>query len=515
MTQRTLAMLRAQITPGILLRMMADASLMTAALLAGVVVRLLVVIVFEKPDHMTSSFYVRRDALNFAIAVVPLCVVAITTFWLLGFYTYGKQYIGRFKPIVVAQGVTLTFLVFGFANYFLLGELPVSRGGYYLAWFFAVVMMVGARVWTDLWKGYVDPERQRMMQANLQHRHVLVIGGAGYIGSALVPLLLDAGFRVRVLDIMMFGDEPLKSVLDHPRLEIIRGDFRNVVSLFRAMQEVSSVVHLGAIVGDPACQLDEALTIDVNLVSTQVIAEMAKHAGVQRFVFASTCSVYGASDDLLSERSAVRPISLYGHTKLASERVILDQAGGGFAPTILRFATIYGFSGRTRFDLVVNLLTAKARLEGEITIHGGDQWRPFVHVEDAARAVLATLDAPLHDVNREIFNVGSDDQNHTIRQIGEMIRDRVIDANLVVSESTTDNRNYRVKFQHIREQLDYHPRWTIEAGIQQVLEAIAAGDVTDYNEPKYSNVKFLDTEGASLLAQDQWAHDLINDVAKE
>jgi nucleoside-diphosphate-sugar epimerase len=507
--------LKIRMTPGIALRVAADAALVMAALLAGLVVRLLILIVFEKPDDITSFYYVQRDAISFAQVFAPLTIIALVTFWLNGFYTYGKNYISRFKPIVVAQAVTLAFLVFGFASYLIFREVPISRGAYYLAWFFAVLFIVGARVWTDLWKGYVDPERQRIMKANAEQDRILVIGGAGYIGSALVPLLLEEGHRVRVLDILMFGDEPLKRVIDHPKLEIVQGDFRNVVTLFRAMQDVGSVVHLGAIVGDPACQHDEELTIDVNLVSTQVIAELAEHAGVQRFVFASTCSVYGASDELLDERSPVRPISLYGHTKLASERVLLEEAGGGFAPTVLRFATIYGFSGRTRFDLVVNLLTAKARLEGEITIHGGNQWRPFVHVEDAARSIVATLAAPIHVVGGEIFNVGSDDQNHTILEIGEMIRDRVIDSKLSVCESATDNRNYRVSFRRVADRLGFSPKWSIEDGIQQVLEAIAAGDVTDYRDERYSNEKFLTSQGASMLVQDQWARDMINDVASE
>ncbi len=325
-------------------------------------------------------------------------------------------------------------------------------------------------------------------------------------------MLLERGHQVRVLDILLFGEGPLKKVLGHPNLEIIRGDFRNIVTLFQSLQDVNSVVHLGAIVGDPACQLNEELTIDVNLVSSHVIAELAKHCGVQRFIFASTCSVYGASDALLDERSSVQPISLYGHTKLASERVVLEVAGEGFAPTILRFATIYGFSGRTRFDLVVNLLTAKARLEGEITVHGGQQWRPFVHVEDAARSILLTLEAPLVKVDCQTFNVGSDEQNYTILQVAEIIRDRVLNAHLSVSESNTDNRNYRVAFDKIARDLGFRPTWTLEDGIQQVLEAIASGEVTNYQDAQYSNAKFLTEEGTGMLAHEQWARDLISDA---
>jgi nucleoside-diphosphate-sugar epimerase len=233
---------------------------------------------------------------------------------------------------------------------------------------------------------------------------------------------------------------------------------------------------------------------------------------VRRFVFASTCSVYGASDELLDERSETRPLSLYGRTKVASERVLLQLANPQFAPIILRFATIYGLSGRTRFDLVVNLLTARARLDGEITIHGGNQWRPFVHVEDAARGIVAVLTAPLESVGNQTFNIGGDDQNYTITQVGELVHDRVPEAKIVVDSANGDPRNYRVSFRKARQQLGFLPRWTVDDGIQQVLEAIASGQVVDYDDPRYSNAKYLSAEGTSKLAQHQWARQMLQEL---
>ena len=311
-----------------------------------------------------------------------------------------------------------------------------------------------ARVWNQLWQKTVEPERQHSSAAAKSGR-VLVIGGAGYIGSALVPKLLDAGYRVRVLDIMMYGREPLDPVRNHPQLELLEGDFRHVDNVVRAMRDVEAVVHLGAIVGDPACKLDESLTIDINLSSTRMIAQLAKSHRVERFVFASTCSVYGARPDVLDERSEARPLGIYGNTKYASEMVLQDLADASFAPTILRFATIYGLSGRTRFDLVVNLLTAKAKIDGQITVHDGDQWRPFVHVEDAASAIMAVLQAPLATVGNEVFNVGSNEQNYTIRQVGELIHQQVVSAELMISESGQDGRDYRVDFSKIRNLLSF------------------------------------------------------------
>jgi len=249
------------------------------------------------------------------------------------------------------------------------------------------------------------------------------------------------------------------------------------------------------------------VTVAVNLSATQMIAQVAKASGIRRFIFASTCSVYGACDELLDERSEVEPISLYGHTKLAAENGLKSMADANFAPTLLRFATIYGLSGRTRFDLVINVLSAKAKAEGQITVHGGNQWRPFVHVDDAALGVFTALEAPLSVAGNQTFNVGSDEQNHTIGEIGQMVKDQVFTAELICEESNTDNRNYRVSFQKIHNLLGFTPVWTIEAGISQVLEAVASGEVQDYRDAKYSNVKFLSDSGAIELvrADDDWS----------
>jgi nucleoside-diphosphate-sugar epimerase len=246
-----------------------------------------------------------------------------------------------------------------------------------------------------------------------------------------------------------------------------------------------------------------------------MIAELAKSVGVERFIFASTCSVYGACDELLDERSFVRPISLYGQTKLASEQVLYQLSGERFGPTIVRFATIYGLSGRTRFDLVVNVLAAKAKIEGKITVFGGDQWRPFVHVDDAAEAVAMALEAPRELVANQVFNVGSNEQNFTINDVGRMVHEQVPTAELLINQQDADKRNYRVSFDKIRNLIGFTPNWTVPQGISQVLEAIASGDVQDYNDPRYSNVKFLTETGTANLARERWARELIKSMSGE
>ncbi|MDE3197825.1 MAG: NAD-dependent epimerase/dehydratase family protein, partial [Acidobacteriota bacterium] len=240
---------------------------------------------------------------------------------------------------------------------------------------------------------------------------VLVVGGAGYIGAVVVRKLLHKGYRVRVLDRLVYGDGALRDIMNHRRLEFMQGDCRNIHDVVKAMTGVGSVVDLAAIVGDPACEQDHKTALETNYAATRMMIEVARGEHVQRFVFASSCSVYGASDEVMYEDSAVRPISLYAETKVDSEKALLAEASQDFHPTILRFSTIFGLAPRPRFDLVVNLLAARAIQERTITIFNGEQWRPFLHVSDAAEAVVQALTAPAEAVSGQVFNVGDDRMN--------------------------------------------------------------------------------------------------------
>jgi nucleoside-diphosphate-sugar epimerase len=342
---------------------------------------------------------------------------------------------------------------------------------------------------------------------------VLVIGGAGYIGSALVESLLNRDLRVRVLDALHFGEDPLSRVSGHPNLTLVRADFRHIEALTRAMSGVGTVIHLGGLVGDPACAVDPDLTIDVNVTATKLIGEIAKASGVRRFIFASSCSVYGASDELVDEGSRFNPQSLYARTKVASEAVLHTLNDSTFAVTCLRFATVYGVSGRARFDLVVNLLAAKAVRDGIITVFGPDQWRPFVHVEDVARAIVTTLQAPIGAVAGEVFNVGSDSQNYTLGDVAELIKAQVPEARIVSDMACVDKRNYRVSFRKIRAQLGFEPTWTVDGGIAQVIRAVRSNEVGHYSLPPYSNLlslKALGTQRFGTFKITGWEHELMN-----
>lgn len=330
---------------------------------------------------------------------------------------------------------------------------------------------------------------------------VLVTGGAGYIGSSLVRRLLKQGYRVRVLDRMLYGSYAIQDLLDHPQLELFTADFRHSAMAAHAVKGADAVVHLGAIVGDPACALDVNFTNETNVEGSLILADLCKVYGVPRFLFASSCSVYGASDQPLDERSALSPISLYAETKIQVEQALLRMQDVKFAPVILRFATAFGHSRRPRFDLVVNLLTAKALMEGRITIHGGDQWRPFIHIDDIGRAIVRALEAPVQNVAGEIFNVGSSEQNHQMANLGFLIQEAIPTAQIVTSESIIDKRNYYVCFDKIRTVLDFTTVHDLPSSIQRLKWALESGAVGDYRDIRYDNYRFL-----SNILRDDDAH---------
>jgi nucleoside-diphosphate-sugar epimerase len=438
-------------------------------------------------------------------------LISIPIFWFSGFYTSGRYYQSKYKAITVFQGVSFSFLILASIVYFTKGIIDIPRSVILVGWALSSFILICARLWSVLWRMFMefDMNSKRVPSQISKINKILIIGGGGYVGSGLLEHTLKKGYKVRLLDILMFGDVPIKKYINHPNLEVIKADFREVDKVTEAMRGVDAVIHLGGLVGDPACSLDEKLTTDINLTATRTIAEIAKGYGVQRFIFASSCSVYGASDDLLEEVSKLNPVSLYAKTKIASEQVLLKLAGNDFCPIILRFGTIYGLSGRTRFDLVVNLLTAKAIKEGKITVYGGDQWRPFVHVNDAAKAVFMALEADLELVRNEIFNVGSDEQNKTLGQVGEIIKELVPEAELLDMGVDGDRRNYKVSFKKICTKLGFKPDWDLESGILQVIDALDSGKVKDYKNPIYSNVQFLrDPENFEILKYDEKEEDL-------
>ena len=321
-------------------------------------------------------------------------------------------------------------------------------------------------------------------------KSVLVVGGAGYIGSVLVRHLLAEGYRVRVLDSLLFGKKPLQDLLPQPRFQLIEADVYRPETLFQATEGVDAVVHLAAVVGDPACDLDPEAARRTNYAATQLVAEACLKFGVPRMVFASTCSVYGSNDQVVDEQSRPNPVSLYAATKIASERALLKLRSPKFHPTILRLGTAFGWSPRPRFDLVINLLTARAFFEKKIVIYNARQLRPFVHVSDISRAFRLVLQCPIQEVSGHIFNVGSSSMNYSLRELGERIH-RLQPALEREYRRNSDVRSYRVCCDKIRVRLGFRCHMTLDEGIHEVHSALHDGLVSDYALPIYHNHKYL------------------------
>jgi len=325
---------------------------------------------------------------------------------------------------------------------------------------------------------------------------VLVTGGAGYIGNYVVEEVLENGHEVRVLDSFLFGNDALEPFENHDRLEVREGDIRHIEDMSYAMEGCDAVVHMAGIVGDPACGVNEQATQAVNVEATKSLVEVCKLHDIQRLVFASTCSVYGASELMeLNEGSYLNPLSLYAESKIDSEEIILHETHDMFSdneisPTILRLGTIFGWSRRMRFDLVVNLLTAKAVLEDDIPVYGGEQYRPLVHAQDAARAFAAVLEADDEKVEHQIFNVGDNDLNYQIKKVGRIVEDNVDEAEVRFVEHKEDDRTYRVSFDKINHILGWETKKDIADGVQEIKEWMAEEDITDYERDNFRNSEY-------------------------
>lgn len=411
-----------------------------------------------------------------------------------GFYTRSRAYVGRYKALVILRGVTVASLVFFAFNFVIFGSDKVPRSVVLPFMVIAAVGAASARVLKDFVdKGYVLKARPAPSLAP-RREWVLVVGGAGYIGSLLVERLLEKGYRVRVLDSLLYGEEALRPVRNHPDFDLIVGDCRNIQDVVRAVGGVDAIIHLAAIVGDPACEQDQGPALETNYAATRMLIEIAKGHGVSRFLFASSCSVYGATDVEMDENAAVMPVSLYGQTKVDSERALLDSSGDTFHPTILRFATVFGLGYRPRFDLVVNLLTAKAKQEGVITIFNGQQWRPFIHVRDLVEATVRVLEMPVRMASGEVFNVGDSRLNHTLTEVAEVIQSAFPNVR-IENIDNADRRNYRVNFDKLLSRTGFRARYSVRDGVEEIRKAFDDRLITDYTDLRYHNQRYLKAIG--------------------
>jgi nucleoside-diphosphate-sugar epimerase len=322
---------------------------------------------------------------------------------------------------------------------------------------------------------------------------VLVTGNLGYVGSVLTPMLADRGLEVWGFD-TGFYKECLMGAAPGGVAKQITKDLRDVTA--DDLKGVEAVVHLAALSNDPIGELNPALTRQINLEASNRLAAIAKETGVSRFVFASSCSIYGQSDGVLTENSTMNPLTEYARSKVEFEKSLRSLASDAFSPVSLRNGTAFGYSPRLRMDVVVNNLTGWAVTTGQVKLlSDGRAWRPLVHVEDMGRAMLAALTAPRERMHDQIFNVGREEDNHMIRNIAEMVHGVVPKTEVTFAPGvSTDARDYRVSFAHIRERLpEFEPAWSVEKGVHQLYDAYQAHHLTyeQFNGPRYTRLKQL------------------------
>ena len=307
--------------------------------------------------------------------------------------------------------------------------------------------------------------------------HVLVTGGAGYIGSVLTELLLERGYEVTILDRFFFGDT-IADLRVHPKLHIVRDDVRWWAE--GGLRGIDAVCDLAALSNDPAGELDPAKTLEINHEGRARICRLAKQAGVKRYVLASSCSIYGFQDAVVDETSAINPLTTYAVANRRAEEATLALASRDFTVTAVRQATVYGPSRRMRFDLAINGMTLALFKNGSAKIlRDGTQWRPMVHIRDTSRAFIAVLEADPSQVNGEIFNIGSDDQNLQIRPLAERLCKALGMAYVEDWYGDPDHRSYKVSFRKIRDRLGYETRFTPEDGAQEIFRGLNQGTLKD------------------------------------
>lgn len=321
---------------------------------------------------------------------------------------------------------------------------------------------------------------------------VVIVGGAGYLGSTLCTHLVSLGYEVVSIDAHWFGDDALHPLHGHPGFSSQKVDVPHSDGVLPLLCGCEAVIWVAGLVGDPACEIDVEFTYNCNYHSTLTLANICKHLGICRFVFASSCSVYGRSNSHLAnlnEESATCPLSYYAEDKLACEKALRAMADDSFHPTILRLATLFGWSNRMRFDLVVNVLTAKACRGETLEITGGGQRRPFLHVKDAAAAFASVLSSDVAVTSNGIFNVGADSNNHRILDIADIIFSAIPSARMKRFSEAVDLRDYHVDFSKIVRTVGFRPRFSVADGINEIQQKLSETNGINIADPLYVNEK--------------------------
>ena len=322
-------------------------------------------------------------------------------------------------------------------------------------------------------------------------QQVLVTGGAGYVGAVLIPKLLQAGYQVKVIDLYLYGADVLAAVKDHPGLEQIKGDIRDRALLEKIMPGCDAVIHLACISNDPSFELDPDLGKSINYDAFLDLVDVAKDSGVKRFIYASSSSVYGIKEtENVTEELPLQPLTDYSKYKALCEEVLLAKREPGFVTLVLRPATVCGYSPRLRLDLTVNILTNLAINNNKITVFGGDQKRPNIHIEDMTDLYIKSLQWPDEAIDGKIFNAGY--ENHTVSEIAQMVRRVVGEQVEIVTTPTDDHRSYHISSDKIKRELGFVPQHTIEEAAQDLVKAFKANLVPEpMKDIRYYNIKTM------------------------
>jgi nucleoside-diphosphate-sugar epimerase len=336
-------------------------------------------------------------------------------------------------------------------------------------------------------------------------KRILVTGGAGYLGSILCRRLLEQGYRVKCFDCLYFGPEPISGLLPNPNFQFIQGHLLKIGEFPCLLEDVDAVIHLADLANDPSCDLNPEIAERINWKGVVKFASLVKEKKIERFIFASSCSVYGqAQEELVDENAPLRPVSLYAQLKIRVEKELRKMQDKDFSPVLLRQATLFGYSPRMRFDLAINLMVMHALTRKKIFIMGGgSQWRPFLHVKDAAALFITCLEAPLKKVAGQTFNVGSNKENYQVGQLARLVTETLPEKiKLETVPEDDDRRSYRVSFDKIKGVLEWTPRYSAQDGMREIAQGFGDGCFPRVEDIKYYNIRTLKARLAKTGRED-------------